>query len=274
MTTLRLILLISGLVFIAIIYFWDTLKQRKSQRKQTISQSTINQDISGIRISPSHDVEDDYSGVLSELNQTLAESKKAEENLMHDSIPMAEEQLVEIGKHHDSGPTAMPETQDMFANIDNKSPESNSSGKVLNKDIDEDNIITLYVTALPTMAFAGNDILDAINNVGLEYGEMNIFHHYGMGEMHSNQPLFSMADMFEPGNFDLDKLDDHHTRGLSLFLCLPVRVDAQVVFELMLNIAQRLAESLGGEIRGSDHKLINDEQIAEIRNKINLMTQA
>ena len=75
--------------------------------------------------------------------------------------------------------------------------------------------------------------------------------------------------MFEPGNFDLARLDQHNTRGLTLFFSLPVRVDSQVVFELMLNTAQRLAKRLGGEIRGSEHNLLDDAQITAIRNKIN-----
>ena len=45
-------------------------------------------------------------------------------------------------------------------------------------------------------------------------------------------------------------------------------VDGQVVFELMLNTAQRLADILGGEIRGPNHSLINENRIHTIRSKI------
>ena len=125
---------------------------------------------------------------------------------------------------------------------------------------------------MPSRTFYGNDILEAVNEVGLEYGEMDIFHHYGVGDMRCDRPLFSVADMLEPGHFDLTKLDRHRTRGLTMFFCLPARDDGQVVFELMLNTAERLAHRLGGEIRGVDQNLIDDEQITTIRNKINQQT--
>ena len=79
--------------------------------------------------------------------------------------------------------------------------------------------------------------------------------------------------MFEPGSFDLEKIDSINTRGLSLILSLPTPIDGQVVFELMLNTAQRLAEQLGGEIRDPNHKLINDLHISSIRQNISLQTQ-
>ena len=160
----------------------------------------------------------------------------------------------------------------MFEELDAETQDIPDQAAGTAQDIDVDRIISLHITALPAQTFRGRDIREALNEVGMKYGEMKIFHHYGVGEMHAEQPLFSLTDMFEPGHFELAKIEQHSTRGLTLFFCLPTRVDAQVVFELMLNTAQRLAHRLGGEIRGQDQNLIKDEQIAAIRNKINQQT--
>lgn len=272
MSSLRLIILFVGLVFIAVIYFWESIKQKWLQRKQTIKTTPSEQEYPEIRIVRDQDTGNDYSGVLPELNQPLNDSKNTagvreqEHLVVSDNVSASPELLHTTDVRHG------PETRDMFAEHPGKPGESSDQDNAADRDIDKDRIITLHVTALPTRAFNGKDLLDAVNDVGLEYGEMNVFHHFGPGDMRSDRPLFSLADMFEPGNFDLDKLDRHNTRGLTLFFCLPSRVDGQVVFELMLNTAQRLAQRLGGEIRGPAQDLIDDEQITEIRNKINQHT--
>ena len=266
MTPLRLIILIAGIVLIAIIYIWETIKQRRQQRKQTISPSFSEQDYPGFRMGPGRDSDNEYADALSELNQSLADTKSKTAFTSQETFSSrsGNAERFRPGKAQ-----LEPETRDLFATFRHHPVPVTRQENTEYHDVDENQIITLHITALPTKTFGGNDILDAVNNVGLEFGDMNIFHHYGIGDMQTNQQLFSLIDMFEPGNFDLSRLDQHNTRGLTLFFCLPVRVDGQVVFELMLNTAQRLAKRLGGEIRGPEHNLLDDAQISAIRNKIN-----
>ncbi|MBF8268903.1 MAG: Cell division protein ZipA [Gammaproteobacteria bacterium] len=270
MTSLRVIILVVGVVLIVVIYFWETIKHRRQQRKQTISPSFSEQEYSGIRITSDHETDSDYADVLSELNQALAETKRKAEFAPPNTI-VSRADGTERSRH--MGAQIKSETRDMFGPARQDAPVSTGLQDSEYQNVNENQIIALHITALPTGIFNGNDILDAVNNVGLEFGEMNIFHHYGIGDMQGQRPLFSLADMFEPGSFDLARLDQHHTRGLTLFFFLPIRVDSQVVFELMLNTAQRLAKRLGGEIRGPDHNMIDDEQIAAIRSKINYYNQ-
>lgn len=274
MSTLRLIILVAGIVFIAVVYIWEILKQRKLHRKQTISRAVPEHELPRVRVPSSTDADRDYSEILSELNQSLAESKRKEEFTPAEAGPRSRIHEKAPAARLDDLYTELPETRDMFGELEDIAPGRAGTGDVSDQDIDEQRIITLHVTAMPASAFNGDDILDAVNNVGMEYGEMNIFHHFGMGEMQSDRPLFSLADMYEPGSFDLEHIDNHRTRGLTLFFCLPVRVDAEVVFELMLNTAQRLADILQGEIRGGDHNLLNDDRIMDIRNKLKLRAQA
>jgi len=274
MSSLRLIILIAGLIFIAVIYFWESIKNKRLQRRQTIRRPPPSEhEYSVVRTIPEKEVEDDFSDVLSELNQELVDSKDTAD--LTDQERLVPAQAADPPERlHATNVRTEPETRDMFTDLADVSDVDLAQEQGVNQAVSESQIVVLHITALPTRVFNGNDILDAVNDVGLEYGDMNIFHHYGVGDLHGDRPLFSLADMFEPGHFDISSLDRHTTRGLTMFFCLPSRIDGQVVFELMLNTAQRLAQRLGGEIRGAGQDLIDDKLIAEIRNKINQQTCA
>jgi len=136
-------------------------------------------------------------------------------------------------------------------------------------DVEDNQLVQLHITALPTKIFSGEDILNVAEVLGLKYGDMGIFHHYGVGKMQSVNPIFSMANMFEPGNFDLTGAESFKTRGVTLFLCLPTPVDGNIAFELMLSNAHRLAKLLNGELRASDHNMLSKNKIENIREEIN-----
>ena len=103
---------------------------------------------------------------------------------------------------------------------------------------------------------------------GMEYGVMNIFHHFGVEQSRSKQPLFSMANMLEPGNFNLDDMDVMATRGVVLFMGQTSPADRRPVFDLLLNTVQQLADYLDGEIRDSDHDLLTETKINALRDEL------
>ncbi len=160
--------------------------------------------------------------------------------------------------------------------METKAPDREQSASVKQKSnsaeqeaaVDETTeLIVLHITALPEKPFGGSRLLRALALVEMEYGEMDIFHHYGTAKVKSDQALFSLANMYEPGCFDLQNMEKEHVRGLSLFLRLPAPVDAQPAFELMLHTARRLADELGGEVRAAGHEPLDEDALAKLRNK-------
>lgn len=130
-------------------------------------------------------------------------------------------------------------------------------------------IIALYVRPPDKHEFAGPAIVEAMNAVGLRYGDMKIFHHYGAGELRTEKPLFSVANMIEPGYFDLDRVDSLATPGLAMFLQLPGPLDGAVAFELFLNTAQRLAETLSADLYSAPQALLDGITIDKMRRQAN-----
>ncbi len=131
-------------------------------------------------------------------------------------------------------------------------------------------IIVLFVTTAEQEQIRGEALLDAMREFGLRHGDMRIFHHYGVGTIHSEQPLFSVANMYEPGEFELSQMEMMHTRGLAMFMRLPVEIDGLVAFELMLNTAQRIAERFSGTVLDDDHQPLEPQAIDQIRETITL----
>ena len=73
--------------------------------------------------------------------------------------------------------------------------------------------------------------------------------------------------MFEPGVFDLGRIEGFRTAGFVLFMQLPAPLDNAVAFELLLNTAQRLAEQLDGELFATPGARLDKTAIATLRRR-------
>jgi len=132
----------------------------------------------------------------------------------------------------------------------------------------EELIIVLNVMAEPGQPFRGAEVRSALESVDMRFGEMKVFHHYGIGDTRSETPVFSVANMLEPGVFDLAGMEAMSSPGLVMFMRLPGPLDARVAFELMLNTGQRLAEQLGGDLRDETRSVLSAQTIAHVRERI------
>jgi len=133
---------------------------------------------------------------------------------------------------------------------------------------DEYLIVALSLMAPSDAPFPGPELLRAFDEVGLTFGDMDIFHHYGMAPTPARIAVFSVASLVEPGTFDRDAMEDFSTPGLALFMQLPGPVDGQVGLELMLNTGQRLKDLLGGELRDERRSVLTQQTIAHLRERI------
>lgn len=129
-------------------------------------------------------------------------------------------------------------------------------------------IIVLYIKAFSSKGFNGTDIFAAMEQVGLKYGENRIFHYYGAEQLITSQPIFSVANLLEPGIFYVEKMKDFNTPGLACFMCLPTVLSGRVAFELMLHCTKRLADLLKGKLEEEHQQAISAEYINFMRYNI------
>lgn len=129
-------------------------------------------------------------------------------------------------------------------------------------------IIAFYIRAFNSKGFNGADIFAAMEQVGLKYGEHQIFHYYGSEQLSVSMPIFSVANLLEPGIFKSEKINEFYTPGLACFMCLPTALSGRVAFELMLHCAKRLADLLKGKLEEEHQQTISAEYIDFMRYNI------
>lgn len=128
-------------------------------------------------------------------------------------------------------------------------------------------IVTLFVVAREGSVFHGADLIVAAEKAGLEFGDMGIYHRLVDGKREQG-PIFSVANMLKPGNFDLTRLDALLTPGLSFFMTLPAPIPALDAWDTMLPTAQRLAELLDGQVLDEERNALGRQRIAHIRDEL------
>ena len=128
-------------------------------------------------------------------------------------------------------------------------------------------IVTLYVVARGDARFSGSDVAVAAEKAGLEFGDMQIFHRPLDGKPEAG-PIFSMANMVKPGTFDMSRIDELQTPGLSFFMTLPGPLPALDAWDAMLPTAQRMAELLGGNVLDEERNALGRQRIAMLRDEL------
>ncbi|WP_430390085.1 cell division protein ZipA [Dyella sp. 20L07] len=128
-------------------------------------------------------------------------------------------------------------------------------------------IVTLFVVAREGSVFNGADLIVAAEKAGLEFGDMGIYHRLVDGKRELG-PIFSVANMLKPGNFDLTRLDALRTPGLSFFMTLPAPIPALDAWDTMLPTAQRLAELLDGQVLDEERNALGRQRVAHIRDEL------
>jgi cell division protein ZipA len=128
-------------------------------------------------------------------------------------------------------------------------------------------IVSLYVVAREGSKFNGSDLVVAAEKAGLEFGDMGIYHRLVDG--HPEQgPIFSVANLTKPGNFDMGRVATLQTSGLSFFMALPGPVPALDAWDAMLPTAQRLGELLDGLVLDEERNALGRQRIAHIRDEL------
>ena len=128
-------------------------------------------------------------------------------------------------------------------------------------------LVMLYLAAKSGHSISGAELVLATEKVGLVYGHNNIYHRLAEGA-NANEPIFSMANVIQPGYFDLDQIDTLQTPGVSFFMTLPGPVTAIQAWDSMLPIAERMAQLLDAVLLDSDRNALGRQRILHIKEEL------
>ena len=128
-------------------------------------------------------------------------------------------------------------------------------------------VYSLNVVARAEQGFSGDDVLRTLLGCGLRFGDMDFFH---LSEIDGGAPTiqFSVANMMQPGVFDLDDMEALSTKGLMFFVTLPGPADMTRAFDLMLQTAQTVAENLGGDVLDETRSVLTKQYVERARQAI------
>jgi len=300
MDSLRITLLLVGVVCIALIFFWERIKQRKRETRYErwggVSEEGRETRIVGNR---SGDPETDATLVataykhdepvvedireessISEQEEAMewreaVETSLDEQGLDLETDPEAEqydpvpnltselEALEEIISGEDETSEQMEIGDFNVPTREDEAPIQKSVAETAPEPIAE-RIIALHILAAEGSAFAGPDILNVLMQSGMQYGDMSIFHRLD----DQGKPIFSLANAIEPGVFDMSGMDELTTPALLMIMTLPNSCPPLDAYDMMLETARSISDSLNGRLCDDKRSVLTTQAIEELRREL------
>jgi cell division protein ZipA len=128
-------------------------------------------------------------------------------------------------------------------------------------------VLVLNVKSADDNPIPGSALLPMLLTLGFKFGDQDIFHRH-VNSNGKGPVLFSLANMFKPGNFDIDNLENFTTQGISLFMILPIEGEPHQVFNMMHNAARKISEEFSGQIYDGKRTLLSKQSLQQYVEKI------
>jgi cell division protein ZipA len=184
---------------------------------------------------------------LAEQAKNLVTRKKAEAKPRKRKEPKVREDQMRID---------FDEPQSM-ADVDESSDSKTAKQEVL----------VLNVKAPDDKPIQGAALLPMLLTLGFKFGDQDIFHRH-VNSNGKGPVLFSLANMFKPGVFDIDNLENFTTQGISLFMILPIEGDPHQVFNMMHNAARKIADEFSSQVLDGRRSALNKQSVQQYVEKI------
>lgn len=155
----------------------------------------------------------------------------------------------------------------LVSNEEPAQPSSAAADEVKLPRSEQPEVFMLNVVARDPQGFRGDEILQILLACDLRFGDMNFFHRHEF-EAGRGAIQFSVANMMQPGVFDIDNMGDLSTPGLVFFLTLPGPEDMMKAFDYMLETAQAVARNLGADVLDESRSALTKQSMEHSRQKI------
>ncbi len=126
-------------------------------------------------------------------------------------------------------------------------------------------IVAIRVVGKGDDTFNGEELVLALRGLGLRHGQFGIFHRHDGDE---DPPVFSVANLIEPGTFELANIREQRFPGISLFAVLPGRLPGPEAFDMMIETARTLAKNFEGEVLDASGSTLSIQRERFMREEI------
>ncbi|MBV9697253.1 MAG: hypothetical protein JO005_10030 [Gammaproteobacteria bacterium] len=128
----------------------------------------------------------------------------------------------------------------------------------------ERRVVALRLVATQPDRFAGRSLRQALAAEGFVLGRFDIFHKPDAEQ----RAVLSAAGLHRPGTFDPDTMDSQHFGGLSLFAVLPGPKPPPQAFDELVFTARSLNERLHGVLQDEQGGPLTPSRIATLRERL------
>lgn len=300
MEYLRWILLGTAIILVVAVYFFSRARSKKDQYQTPLDAANDVPSFNAVKevenqwmhgVGPVRVVSDDAEESTSILTQdevkfSAAESDdikiSAEKEIISEakniSKPNSQEPVEPVKNKSDDEKRVDNISEDnlhdeqLIKNItEHETPERESvieqvSSETENTDVAIDDVISVYVLAQPDELIKGEKILSASYALHMDFGAMKIFHRHDQDEERKIQ--FSMANIKQPGWFEIDNMNDLETPGVSFFMQVSLVDKPSAVLDEMMITAHSLSSMIGATLCGAQRKPLDEAQTNELREKV------
>lgn len=251
MDTLRWILLACGALVVIGVYFWS--RQRAAADDEPF-----------VRTEPGMGTDEESVDPLF-ASPPAAPAEQA-------AAPNPEEMSLRIQTEEPDMQAVQRELHSLQTLLQAERPQSASKASAAAAAADgkpaprEEKLLVMYVVAPAGRQFSGHEVATALQAAQLRYGEMQIYHRYP--DAGGETPIFSVANLVEPGILEPKALAKSGTPGLTLFLQLPGPLSALAAFDLFAAAAEQIAQALGGELRDQSRSAMSRQTLVHLRDDV------
>lgn len=242
----------------------ETSLERTPQQQQIVDVSNVDTEDSFTNKFEADDVSDDYTpSIIStsmfdeEEPQQQPRFEQRETSILDDTpeIPKEEPEVPKYNSSHttnesqqhkvDTQPSRI-EPVEPVEPVETKKAEVEKVEEKVQDDVKQE-VFMLFVDKPEGTPIDGAKLLPLLLTLGFKYGEMDLFHRHkdttGRGDI-----LFSLANMYNPGTFDIDNMEQVTTRGLTIFMTLPNSAAPLPTFNMMHNAAKKIADEFSARV--------------------------
>jgi cell division protein ZipA len=272
--------LIGGLLILAVVV--DGLRRMKKARKDTVKLSkraskwNFDDDIDEVKISelPSGNArikertpeqqqqqQDDSSAPI--LMTPVRSFETVEET--HEQEPTQEEMVLESAVQSEL--KSELEQQEIIQESSFKAQRAPEIDTTESVEIDFEEVFVINVISKDPEGYSGAKLLEILLACDVRYGDMDIFHRSEVKKL-GGKNQFSVANLVEPGTFNLDGMRHMKTPGIAFFMRLPGPSNAMNAFDSMVETAECIVRNLGGEMRDQDKSVMTKQTVAHDKERV------
>ena len=144
--------------------------------------------------------------------------------------------------------------------------EQPNTNKSSTNSAEPEDVLVMHLMTEKGQTCSGQLLLDTAVSSGLRYGAMKIFHRHSE-EDGSGPVLFSMANLLNPGTFDLTTMGAMQSVGVTLFMTPNELEEPVEAFDIMLETAEKLAQELQLTLKDESRSSMTKQTIDHYRQK-------